>query len=140
MHQAESARAVKTGMGMSVAHLPRRPVAAGGGARACLGVGTHAFILATRCHMQRGLILLVVAALAACDRGTEPVGPNASAGGASYQLSAVSADPTPDQMAVAQAVPGFGGYFIDAGGAPAVYLTDPSQRPAAEVALAGFLA
>lgn len=89
--------------------------------------------------MQRVLILVAVAALAACDRGPEPMGPDGRAGGASFQLSAVSSDPTPDQMAVAQAVPGFGGYFIDASGAPTVYLTDPAQRPAAEAALAGFL-
>jgi hypothetical protein len=43
-------------------------------------------------------------------------------------------------MAVAAAVPGFGGYFLDASGAPAVYLLDPAQRPAAEAALAAFLA
>jgi hypothetical protein len=42
-------------------------------------------------------------------------------------------------MAVALAVPGFGGYFIDETGAPTVYLTDVAQRPAAEAALAGFL-
>jgi hypothetical protein len=49
-------------------------------------------------------------------------------------------DPHPSQLAVAQAVPGFGGYFLDESGAPTVYLSDPSQRPAAEQALAGFLA
>ena len=90
--------------------------------------------------MQRVLILLAVAALAACDRAPEPLGPNAGAGGASLQFAAVSADPTPDQMAVARAVPGFGGYFIDESGSPTVYLTDAAQRPAAEAALAGFLA
>ncbi|HEX2079495.1 MAG TPA: hypothetical protein VHG08_17340 [Longimicrobium sp.] len=89
--------------------------------------------------MQRVLILLAAAALAACDRAGEPLGP-AAAGGAPLQAASVSADPTPDQMAVAQAVPGFGGYFIDENGAPTVYLTDPAQRPAAETALAGFLA
>jgi hypothetical protein len=46
---------------------------------------------------------------------------------------------TPHQMAVAQAVPGFGGYFLDTNGAPTVYLTDPGQRLAAEQALATFL-
>jgi hypothetical protein len=40
---------------------------------------------------------------------------------------------------VAQAVSGFGGYFLDAAGVPSVYLTDAAQRPAAEQALAGFL-
>ena len=89
--------------------------------------------------MKRVLILLAAAALAACDRAPEPLAPDARAGGASLQLSAVSANPTPDPLAVAQAVPGFGGYFIDESGAPTVYLTDPAQRPAAEAALAGFL-
>jgi hypothetical protein len=42
-------------------------------------------------------------------------------------------------MDVAQVVPGFGGYFLD-NGVPTVYLTDPSRRPEAEEALAGFLA
>lgn len=88
--------------------------------------------------MKRILFLMAAAALAACDRGPEPLGPDAHAGGAT-QLAAVSTDPTPDPLAVAQAVPGFGGYFIDETGAPTVYLTDPAQRPAAEVALAGFL-
>jgi hypothetical protein len=54
-------------------------------------------------------------------------------------LSDVSQDEAPDQLAVAQVVPGFGGYFIDASGAPSVYLTDANQRPAAEAALATFL-
>lgn len=89
--------------------------------------------------MKRVLILLAAAALAACDRAPEPLAPDARAGGASLQLSAVSASPTPDPLVVAQAVPGFGGYFIDESGAPTVYLTDPAQRPAAEAALAGFL-
>jgi hypothetical protein len=53
--------------------------------------------------------------------------------------SAVSQDPTPDPMDVAKVVPGFGGYFLD-NGVPTVYLTDPSRRPEAEAALAGFLA
>ncbi|HEU0299906.1 MAG TPA: hypothetical protein VFR37_10635 [Longimicrobium sp.] len=90
--------------------------------------------------MQRVLILLAAAVLAACDRGGQPLGPEAAGGGASLQAASVAADPTPGQMAVAQAVPGFGGYFIDERGAPTVYLTDPAHRPAAEAALAGFLA
>lgn len=69
--------------------------------------------------------------------------PTAAAPGDAPRLSAsasVSSDPAPDQMAVAAAVPGFGGYFIDASGAPTVHLVDASARPAAEQALAGFLA
>ncbi|MGQ0641172.1 MAG: hypothetical protein ACT4P6_10450, partial [Gemmatimonadaceae bacterium] len=55
-------------------------------------------------------------------------------------LLAVSQDSTPTQLAVAQAVPGFGGYFIDAAGRPTVYLLNTAQRPAAEAALNAFLA
>jgi hypothetical protein len=42
-------------------------------------------------------------------------------------------------MAVARAVPGFGGLFLDSSGRPAVYLTDLRQRGAAERALTGFM-
>lgn len=80
-----------------------------------------------------------VLALAACtDRPDAPLGlpgrPAAST------MQAVSQDPTPDQMAVAQVVPTFGGYFLDAAGRPAVYLGDARYRPEAEQALASFLA
>jgi hypothetical protein len=54
--------------------------------------------------------------------------------------STTSQQSTPSQIDVARAVPGFGGYFIDETGAPAVWLTDVSRRPEAEQALAGFLA
>ncbi|HEX5724765.1 MAG TPA: hypothetical protein VFX98_04825 [Longimicrobiaceae bacterium] len=92
--------------------------------------------------MRRYLIALLAAAAAtACDQaedpvasGREPVGPSRT-----VALSQVAQDPTPDQLAVARAVPGFGGYFIDETGAPTVWLTDPSRRPEAEQALAGFL-
>jgi hypothetical protein len=53
---------------------------------------------------------------------------------------AIAQDATPDQMAVAEAVSGFGGYFLDEAGAPTVYLTDASRRAEAEQALAAFLA
>jgi hypothetical protein len=86
------------------------------------------------------LPLLLIAA-AACDR-QDPVAPQPgpSRPAASVSISQVSQDPTPDQAAVAQVVPGFGGYFIDETGAPTVWLTDPSQRTVAAQALAGFLA
>ena len=90
--------------------------------------------------MRRYLIPLAVLAAAACDRQPDPVAPGAESSGASFAVSQLSQDPTPDPLAVAQAVPGFGGYFIDEGGAPTVYLTDPARRPEAEQALAGFLA
>ena len=76
---------------------------------------------------------------AACQDAAAPGGPGTPPLSAS--LAQVSQDPQPSQMAVAQVVAGFGGYFLDAsaGGAPTVYLIDPSRRPEAETALAGFL-
>lgn len=55
-------------------------------------------------------------------------------------VGGISQETTPAQWEVAQAVPGFGGYFLDADGAPTVYLTDASRRADAEQALGGFLA
>lgn len=55
-------------------------------------------------------------------------------------LGLLSSDSNPSQLAVAGEVPGFGGYFLDANGAPTVYLSDPGQRLAAEQALGAFLA
>jgi hypothetical protein len=74
---------------------------------------------------------------AACQESQSPQEP---AGPPALSLAQVSQDSNPSQLAVAQAVPGFGGYFLDAGGAPTLYLTDPAQRPVAEQALAAFLA
>lgn len=90
--------------------------------------------------MQRGLAFVLVAALAACDRPEGPTAPDGALAAPRHSMSAVAQQSNPDQLTVAAVVPGFGGYFIDAGGAPTVYLKDPAQRPAAEQALAGFLA
>ena len=49
-------------------------------------------------------------------------------------------DPVPSQLALARAIPGFGGYYIDPVAGPTVYLTDESRRPDAERALGGLLA
>jgi hypothetical protein len=54
------------------------------------------------------------------------------------ELQRLAQESSPDPMAVARAVPGFGGLFLDASGKPAVYLTDLRQRGAAERALTGF--
>ncbi|MFL5541117.1 MAG: hypothetical protein ACJ8J0_19170 [Longimicrobiaceae bacterium] len=92
-------------------------------------------------RLLSSLPLLLIAA-AACDR-PDPVSPGGSTPSrpsSSVSISQVSQDPTPDQLAVAQVVPGFGGYFIDETGAPTVWLTDTSQREVAAQALAGFLA
>lgn len=83
-----------------------------------------------------GLAVLGSLVFAAC-REPNVAAPDTPRLGASLQQ--VSQDANPSQMAVAAVVPGFGGYFLDAAGAPAVYLTDPAERPTAEAALAGFL-
>jgi hypothetical protein len=56
----------------------------------------------------------------------------------SFTTVALSQQETPDPDAIADAVPGFAGYFL-ANGTPTVYLTDTSQRSAAAQALAGWL-
>ena len=50
----------------------------------------------------------------------------------------VSQEPEGEQAALARAVPGFGGLFLDESGAPTVYLTDPGQRLSAQRALVGI--
>ncbi len=99
-------------------------------ARACRvdGPRRHPLLLA--------LTLAPVLAIAACTDEPAGTGPGVPI---QASLAQVSQDSNPSQMAVAAAVPGFGGYFLDASGAPTVYLTDLAQRPAAEQALAAFL-
>ena len=73
--------------------------------------------------------------LVACqDNQTSPRDPPSL----SLQAPTAAAE-VPDQLAVAQAVPGFGGYYIDEAGRPTVWLTDPSRKAEAAAALAGFL-
>jgi hypothetical protein len=90
------------------------------------------------CSRLPALLLGGALATLGCRDAPDPSGPNTPP--SSPQFSVVSQDPHPSQLAVAQVVPGFGGYFLDAAGVPSVYLIDASQRQAAEAALAGFLA
>lgn len=92
----------------------------------------------SRSHPWSRTAVLLLAATVACTDRPVPSAPAALS--TAVSLSQVAAEETPDQLAVAQAVPGFGGYFIDETGAPTVYLTDVSRRAEAEAALAGFLA
>ena len=89
--------------------------------------------------MRRSIPLLGIIAVlgAACQETPSPTAPTPPL---ESSRATIQAQEAPDQLEVARAVPGFGGYFIDAGGSPTVYLTDPSRRPEAEQALAGFLA
>jgi hypothetical protein len=81
----------------------------------------------------------VILASSACSDISPPSPTEPDARAALSSSAAVSQDPVPDPLEVAKVVPGFGGYFLD-NGVPTVYLTDPSRRPEAESALAGFLA
>ncbi|MGH7483040.1 MAG: hypothetical protein ACRELV_12870 [Longimicrobiales bacterium] len=84
-------------------------------------------------------LVLVVALLAlGCQDGIPPTEPDDGSLAPTFSMQQVSQEDTPDPAAIAAAVPGFAGYFLDAG-VPAVYLTDPSQRPAAEQALSSWL-
>jgi hypothetical protein len=85
-----------------------------------------------------GALLAGISLTAACHDTPDPTSPDARS--PNPQFLQVSQQPNPSQLAVAQAVPGFGGYFLNTSGQPSVYLRDASQRPAAEQALAGFLA
>ena len=78
-----------------------------------------------------GVLLL----LSSCSDQREPVGPSEQPTGTDMAPVQDSSDPA----ALARAVPGFGGFFIDAQGAPTIYLRDPSQGGRAEQALAPYL-
>jgi hypothetical protein len=78
----------------------------------------------------------MVLAVSACQETSEPTTPDLQP--ESPDLQRLAQEASPDPMAVARAVPGFGGLFLDSSGRPTVYLTDLSHRGAAEQALAGF--
>jgi hypothetical protein len=89
------------------------------------------------CSRAGALLIGGVLLMIACHDASDPTSPDIQP--ADPQLLELSRSPMPGQLQMAQ-VPGFGGYFLDASGAPTVYLRDVSQRAAAEQALAGFLA
>ncbi|HET9276277.1 MAG TPA: hypothetical protein VFN96_09415 [Gemmatimonadales bacterium] len=79
--------------------------------------------------------VLGVAVLASACRDSSPTSPDPLA--PSLQASQSGQAPTLDQLD--RAVPGFGGFFLDAAGRPTVYLLPGGDRGAAGRALAGFL-
>jgi hypothetical protein len=81
-------------------------------------------------------IAAMLLAISACQETSEPTSPDLQPETA--ELQRLSQESSPDPLAVARAVPGFGGLFLDSSGTPVVYLTDLSQRGAAERALTGF--
>ena len=82
------------------------------------------------------LAAAIVLAVSACKDASEPTIPDFESD--TPALQQLAQESSPDPVAVARAVPGFGGLFLDSSGMPAVYLTDPRQRRAAEQALTGF--
>lgn len=82
------------------------------------------------------LAAAMLLAVSACQETSEPSIPDFQA--ETPDLQQLAQESSPDPMAVARAVPGFGGLFLDSSGTPAVYLTDLRQRGAAERALTGF--
>jgi hypothetical protein len=87
-------------------------------------------------HRSIGLALTAttIFALTSCsDDATQPTAPTVPPDLAAAPAQQASAD---DPVALARGVPGFGGFFLDAQGAPTVYLTNPGSRAAAALALA----
>ena len=87
------------------------------------------------------LSVVVFLVLGACseDDLTSPESLDSGVPMPSISALQLSQQETPDPAAVARAVPGFAGYFLDSSQRPSVYLKDVSRRPAAEMALAGWL-
>jgi hypothetical protein len=75
--------------------------------------------------------------LSACRDAAGPREPGPAAVSSSVPEIALQ-EPEGEQAALAAAVPGFGGLFLDETGAPTVYLTDPGQRGTAQRALASI--
>jgi hypothetical protein len=85
--------------------------------------------------------LVVTLVLGACSQDdlTSPESVDSGVPTLSTSALQLSQQETPDPMEVARAVPGFAGYFLDEAQRPTVYLTDVTQRQAAELALGGWL-
>lgn len=88
-------------------------------------------------RVVRTSLALSLVAAAACSDSRNPTqpdtGPNPSPPQPQMQ------DASFDSDALARAIPGFGGFFIDAAGVPTVRLTNPAGRAAAERALQPML-
>src|SRR5688572_25636019 len=86
--------------------------------------------------------VIIALVLGACSRNdiTSPEPIDSAGLMPSFSAQQLSQQETPDPMELAHAVPGFAGYFLDDAQRPTVYLSDTTRRPAAEMALAGWLA
>ena len=86
-------------------------------------------------HRSIGLALTATTIFCLTSCSDQPTQPTA-AGSPDLAATPVQQGPADDPVALARAVPGFGGFFLDQQGTPTVYLTQPAQRAAAERALA----
>lgn len=73
---------------------------------------------------------------AACSDQNEPVAPSTQPESSSLKPTLQAADDDP--IALARAVPGFGGFYLDSQGTPVVYLKNAAERSNAEQALEPF--
>lgn len=91
----------------------------------------------TRSGLKRAACAVGVALLvAACQDNPAPTSPELSP---SFRGAAAQGGELPSAAEFARQVPGFGGFYLDASGAPTVYLTPGASRAAAEGVLAGYL-
>lgn len=80
------------------------------------------------------LVATAIFGLTSCsDDATQPTAPTSAPDLVTTPVQQESAD---DPVALARAVPGFGGFFLDQQGTPTVYLTNPASRAATALALA----
>jgi len=88
-------------------------------------------------RLPAALPVTLAVALAACSDSTQPTDPAASTNEPDLRASGSQQPAGP--LALGRAVRGFGGFFLDAQGAPTVYLVDASQRANAASALEPWL-
>ena len=83
---------------------------------------------------SKSAVLLAAAALvlAACQDSSSPTSPD-------FALAGAQSGDLPAAAEFARQVPGFGGFYLDASGAPVVYLTSGASQAAAARVLAGYL-
>jgi len=95
----------------------------------------------TRPRSAAGALLAagMLVAVGACSDVSNHTGPSEPATAPSLEPR-VQQPSGNDPVALARGVRGFGGFFLDRAGAPTVYLADPSERGAAQRALAPFFA
>ena len=91
-----------------------------------------------RSRLFRPVLCAGLLAIVACADSSNPTEPEGGMLASRGQGGPPAELPSADELA--RQVPGFGGFYLDATGAPTVYLTRGSDRGIAERALTGYLA